>query len=66
MNRTAVAQRLFGLVDSLGGTPPDETVAFAAEMIERLNPNSHCYEANVDMLLSLEATLWARERGVKG
>jgi len=47
------------LADQESVSPTDETIAHAAALIERLDPRSPCYEANVEMLLSLEATIWA-------
>jgi len=59
MNRADVASRLSMLADQESVSPTDETIAHAAALIERLDPRSPCYEANVEMLLSLEATIWA-------
>lgn len=58
MNRTDVASRLLRLADQEFANPPDEAIAHAAALIERLDPRSPCYASNVETLLSLEATIW--------
>lgn len=65
MNRADVAQRLSNLAGPTAAKPSDETVTHATEMIDRLDPSSLHYEPNVEMLLSLEATLWALECSAK-
>jgi hypothetical protein len=63
MNRAHVSLRLSNLVGPRAAKPSDETIAYVAELIDRLDPRSPCYEPNVEMLLSLEATLWTLECG---
>ncbi len=59
MNRIDVASQLLRLADREFENPPDESIAHAAALIERLDPRIPCFASNVETLLSLKATIWA-------
>lgn len=65
MNRTDVAQRLFNLAGPEVARPSEETVAHVVALLDGLDTRSPLYQSNVEMFLSLEATIWARECGAK-
>ncbi|MET3493362.1 hypothetical protein [Variovorax boronicumulans] len=65
MNRADVAKRLSNLAGPEVAKPSDETVAHVVALIGSLNTQSPLYQPNVETLLSLEATIWARECGAK-
>lgn len=61
MNRSDVARRLSAFAGLDISSLPEEEVSHAVRMIDRLDPRSRCYEANLETLLSLEATIWAAQ-----
>ncbi|MET3373337.1 hypothetical protein ABIC89_002399 [Variovorax boronicumulans] len=58
MNRTDVVQRLSEIADLDTTNLPDDAVSQVSWMIDHLDPKSPSYEANVETLLSLGATIW--------
>ena len=61
MNRTDVLLAVVEMAEVGGAMPADDAISHIAAMIDRLDMASPSYEADMQVLLSIGATIWTLE-----